>query len=164
MLNLCSFFITICKSFWPTTCFGWTFCIFFNGFELSIEMLRFWYPYRIFAQNLLIILALFANFTAKRGRNGWKKPIFKMCLRIPFYIHFWSEGLHFVKKVKIVIPSYPIVYVDINFNFFHPVEKYAGPPPSLPPSAEDFTVLGQSRQSGIGVSKHGPVRPLPGSW
>ncbi len=70
-------FITVCKSFRPTALLGEFFCIFSNWFELSIKFWVSWCPCRIFAQQILLLLnayiSFFANFKAKRGRNGWKK-------------------------------------------------------------------------------------------
>jgi hypothetical protein len=51
-------------------------------------------------QNLKLIFALFANFKAKHIWNAQKKSkmYFRMCLRIPFYIHSRSGSLHFVER------------------------------------------------------------------
>ncbi len=38
----------VCKSFFFSLYLGWTFCIFFNVFELRIEFCVYWYPNRIF--------------------------------------------------------------------------------------------------------------------
>ncbi len=43
---------------------------------------------------ILLILALFANFKAKRGRNGWKKlnPIYIHCTLYTVYSMFWLRA------------------------------------------------------------------------
>ncbi len=43
MLNFMQFFtfLTLCKCFWPITCFGWTFCIFFQRIWTRQRILRF---------------------------------------------------------------------------------------------------------------------------
>jgi hypothetical protein len=59
--------ITVRKSFRPTTSFGWFFPIFQRIRTRHQIFFIFWYPYEILAQNFfLLILALFANFKAKR--------------------------------------------------------------------------------------------------
>ncbi len=76
----------------PNNFLGHLFCIFFNGFELSIELRVLWYPFWIFQQNRLLILTLFAYFKAKRGRKCPKKEIIIEALRTWYFF----AARHFV--------------------------------------------------------------------
>jgi hypothetical protein len=112
-------FITVGKSFRPITSFGWTFLHCFQRIRTQHQIWRLMIP--IF----MLILALFANFKAKRGWNGWKndKTYFINLTYNPILQPFLVWEAPYYKKVKIVIlllckciPAPPPSMPDVNNN------------------------------------------------
>jgi hypothetical protein len=90
--------------------FCFIFWNFLNGFEISMKLYVFYNFFDLFNWKFLnFILALFANFEAKRTRNGSKKRKYEFCkCALEFhYVHHRVYLFIFLTNFKFVVPKCP---------------------------------------------------------
>ncbi len=118
-MEFCSF-INVCYRFWPITFWG-SFLYFFLRIRtkhrfFSIIMMH---AHIKFLETKFGFFQHFSTNVYLTKRLKKLKPILQMCLRIPFYIHFRSARLNFVKKVKIVYLLYSVSNRRWNSSIWH---------------------------------------------